>query len=123
MGVDVAARLTPVIFFQNLFFLQVSVADTFGSDSALWSLAYEFWFYILFPLGIFAFARRTQLGKRIVSATFLLAIAWFGRVYFILFPIWLLGALLAVLPTLRLRAGARLLAALVYVPIFFLGLS
>ena len=71
MSVNVAARLTPLIFVQNLFFLQVSVADTFGSDSALWSLAYEFWFYLLFPLGLFALARQTQPRKRIVSRSIL----------------------------------------------------
>jgi peptidoglycan/LPS O-acetylase OafA/YrhL len=118
MSVDVASRHTPIVFLQNIFFLQVSVAKPFGSDTALWSLAYEFWFYILFPLGLFTFARQTRMRPRILNAVLLVVIAWFGRVYLPLFPIWLAGALLAVMPTLPLRAAARWIATGLYVSFF-----
>ncbi len=39
---DVAQRLTMPIFLGNVFFLQEIVVPPFGSDSALWSLGYEF---------------------------------------------------------------------------------
>jgi peptidoglycan/LPS O-acetylase OafA/YrhL len=123
MSVDVAPRHTPTVFLQNLFFLQVAVAEPFGSDTALWSLAYEFWFYILFPLGLFTFARQTRPRARILFAALLLAIAWFGRVYLPLFPVWLAGALLAAISTPRLPSAARWIATLAYVPFFFLCAS
>jgi len=119
MSIDVASRLTPLIFLQNLFFLQVMVGPTFGSDTALWSLAYEFWFYILFPLGLFALSRRSKLPTRLVSAVLFLVIAWCAHAYLDLFPVWLAGTLLVMLPPLKLRAFVRVLVAALYVPFFF----
>ena len=123
MSVDVALRHTPTVFFQNLFFLQVALAEPFGSDTALWSLAYEFWFYILVPHGLFAFAHQTRFRPRMFYAALLLAVVWFGRAYLPLFPIWLAGALLAAMPPLRLPAGARWIATFIYIPVFFLCAS
>ena len=37
----------------NVFFLQTLRTPTFGSDRVLWSLAAEFWYYLLFPLVFF----------------------------------------------------------------------
>jgi peptidoglycan/LPS O-acetylase OafA/YrhL len=34
----------------NLLFLQTILVPVFGSNGPLWSLAYEFWYYVLFPL-------------------------------------------------------------------------
>jgi len=36
-------------FVGNVLFLQTILVDVFGSNGALWSLSYEFWYYILFP--------------------------------------------------------------------------
>lgn len=41
---------SPSTFGLNLLFLQTIVAPTFGTNGPLWSLANEFWYYILFPL-------------------------------------------------------------------------
>ncbi|OIN58790.1 acyltransferase family protein [Arsenicibacter rosenii] len=38
------------VFFGNMFFIQKILVPTFGTNSPLWSLAYEFWYYCLFPL-------------------------------------------------------------------------
>ena len=46
---SVALRSTVPVFFGNLFFLQSVVSPVFGSNGPLWSLSYEFWYYILFP--------------------------------------------------------------------------
>lgn len=37
-------------FFGNLLFLQQIFLPVFGSNDPLWSLAYEFWYYVMFPL-------------------------------------------------------------------------
>jgi peptidoglycan/LPS O-acetylase OafA/YrhL len=118
MGTAVASQLSPPIFLQNLFFLQGLTAPTFGSDAPLWSLANEFWYYLLFPLGLFALARRTPPRIRIPSAILFLLAAWFSHAVLAMFPLWLAGTLLAVLPTRSFPRAARVLATLVYLPIF-----
>lgn len=49
---NVSQALTPGIFAGNLLFVQGIFVATLGSNGALWSLANEFWYYILFPLCI-----------------------------------------------------------------------
>ena len=49
-------------FWGSLFFLQGIYTKPYGSDGPLWSLSYEFWFYILFPL-IALLAKRAPAGS------------------------------------------------------------
>lgn len=41
---------SPSTFFANTFFLQTIVSPVFGTNGPLWSLASEFWYYVLFPV-------------------------------------------------------------------------
>ena len=41
-------------FLGNLFFLQTVSVPYYGTNAPLWSLANEFWYYALFPLGLIA---------------------------------------------------------------------
>jgi peptidoglycan/LPS O-acetylase OafA/YrhL len=41
-------------FLVNAFFLQTIAGPPFGSNGPLWSLAYEWWYYILFPVALAA---------------------------------------------------------------------
>ena len=50
----------------NLFFLQTIFVPPFGSNAPLWSLSFEFWYYLLFPLCLFALSR----GNQVVSGRF-----------------------------------------------------
>jgi len=120
MQVDVAPNLGAKTFVENLLFLQGLVAHTFGSDGALWSLANEFWYYMLFPLGLLVFHRRSKLWERAVSSVLFLLIAYFlrGSVLW-MFPIWLAGTLLCVVPTLKVGRGVRIAACAVYLPLLF----
>lgn len=52
----------------NLFFLQGITVPVFGSNGPLWSLANEFWYYVLFPLIAFVALVRRHLGARIIAA-------------------------------------------------------
>ena len=44
------ADLHPSTFLGNAFFLQTISVNCFGTNGPLWSLANEFWYYLLFPL-------------------------------------------------------------------------
>ncbi len=46
----------PSSFLINLFFLQGIYGGAYGSNGPLWSLSYEWWFYILFGLSLTAVA-------------------------------------------------------------------
>lgn len=43
-------HLDAATFLANVAFLQTIVSPVFGSNGPLWSLAYEFWYYLLFPM-------------------------------------------------------------------------
>jgi peptidoglycan/LPS O-acetylase OafA/YrhL len=80
-------------FFGNLFFLQDILVKTFGSNPPLWSLANEFWYYIIFPLFLFSIKTKYTLLKRIFL--FLLAIGclvFVGKDISFYFLIWLMGS-------------------------------
>ena len=127
MTPDVRSVLTWPLWVSNALFLQVVRSRVFGSDGALWSLSYEFWYYILFPLGLFALRRKTRVMPRVICIVLFVAVLVFvGPAITGAFPIWLLGTLLALVPTpgdgfIR-RAGSRLriVAALMYVAVFLM---
>lgn len=64
----------PRTFFGNLLFLQGIRVPAFGSNGPLWSLANEFWYYLLFPLGLQAVLRGTTPVARIVAFGLVVAI-------------------------------------------------
>jgi peptidoglycan/LPS O-acetylase OafA/YrhL len=84
----------------NLLFLQKLVFPTFGSNGPLWSLAYEFWYYIWFPSPLLLVTRRKlSIG--------LLALG-LGALSFALvegFAVWMMGSALYYLDRRWLRAG------------------
>jgi len=90
---DVGASLTPAVFASNLFFRHaVAGAPPLGSNSPLWSLTYEFAYYLLFPLGLLAVWTRSRAGTRVACAVLAGAGAYyFGIRILVYFPIWLMG--------------------------------
>ncbi|HWJ74669.1 MAG TPA: acyltransferase [Kaistia sp.] len=102
----------------NVFFLQTTVVPTFGSNLALWSLANEFWYYLLFPLlfaplmGTIPLRRRLALFLCGIGVLTFLGFANFSIVW--LFSIWCMGALARVfpVPALTSRPIALVLAVL-----------
>jgi peptidoglycan/LPS O-acetylase OafA/YrhL len=118
---DAIANHTATIFLGNLAFLQTVLVPTFGSDSALWSLSFEFWYYMLFPLGLFVVLPKIPVRVRILCAVLFSGIAWFvGKDILLYFPVWLSGTLLALIPAPKFRVKGRIVACLLYVPVFFL---
>jgi peptidoglycan/LPS O-acetylase OafA/YrhL len=121
---NVSQLLSARLFFSNLFYLQGTYTTAYGSDGALWSLAFEFWYYILFPLGLLVFLRSVRWRVRLVWGGLFVAVAWFvGSAILWSFPIWLAGVLLHRTPRLRLLAhvarATRIVALLIYLPLFF----
>ncbi|HTA58926.1 MAG TPA: acyltransferase [Candidatus Baltobacteraceae bacterium] len=105
-------NLTPGNFLGNLFFLQTIFCDTFGSNAPLWSLANEFWYYVLFPVALAACLAWVRGSLRVAIPLACLAIfigALVGRGILIGFLIWLAGCGLVLLYT-RVQLRSRLAA-------------
>lgn len=87
----------------NLAFLQTIAVPTWGSNGPLWSLAYEFWFYIWFPALALLLIRR-----RFSMALASLVVAWFNPAIALGFMAWLTGyALLKLEPTIPEKPAPR----------------
>jgi peptidoglycan/LPS O-acetylase OafA/YrhL len=88
-GYSLAPLDTVSSFFGTLFFLQNIRTAVFGTLGPAWSLANEFWYYMIFPLGVLAFARRRS---SIAYGLLCIAILFFvGGEIISLFPTWLAG--------------------------------
>lgn len=101
LGPGIAAqRLGIETLFGNLFFLQTILCPTFGSNGPLWSLANEFWYYVLLPLGIAAWhsltIHRPLRALAFVGAAFAV-ITFIGPNIASGFLVWLAGATVAFL--------------------------
>ncbi|MGC8548861.1 MAG: acyltransferase family protein [Acidobacteriaceae bacterium] len=107
-------------FFGNLFFLQQTAGPTYGSDGPLWSLANEFWYYLLFPCALIALRRGVTWRRRLLHGLALVVmLVLLSRAIAVLFPVWLAGAALVFveLPEVPRRLRPVVMAA--YVPVFF----
>lgn len=114
------------VFIGNAAFLQTIYVPIYGSNGPLWSLAYEFWYYVMAPLvlSLVFFVRRPLLLT--MNICILGGVVWFlpeavlwGGV------IWLAGAATRVLmPSLArfILPHASLLALFSIIVIFFMTL-
>jgi peptidoglycan/LPS O-acetylase OafA/YrhL len=64
-------------FLGNLAFLQTVYVPIFGSNSPMWSLANEFWYYIVFPLAATIFFFRHDVVRGAISIVILIALVFF----------------------------------------------
>jgi peptidoglycan/LPS O-acetylase OafA/YrhL len=86
-----ATHLSPLEAVGNAAFLQGYWVHPFGTDGPLWTLAYEFWYYLLFPLLLVLVSSRRPaaiLGSFVAIAVCALAA---GPTAMALFPAWLVG--------------------------------
>ncbi len=92
----------------NVCFLQTIVVRTFGSNGPLWSLANEFWYYLMFPLGFAMCHRTTPVRGRLFFLVLLLAAGVFLPVGFLLAGLmWLAGYAAYVFSRSRIAKLAR----------------
>ncbi|WP_420383837.1 acyltransferase family protein [Novosphingobium sp.] len=95
----------------NIFFLQAIRVPTAGTNMALWSLAYEFWYYMAFPFIVMFFAKNSSILNRTLSLITVLAIFWLIRQYAsYLFIFWIAGAIVAILPDKKDFKYSRVIA-------------
>jgi peptidoglycan/LPS O-acetylase OafA/YrhL len=123
LATNVHLTFTPRVFIECLFFLQNLHAPNFGSNSVLWSLANEFWYYLTFPLLVLAFTRTQKPFFR--AACILALVAWsvFAGMHVVILAIpWLLGVLIAWLPKYTAPSWMRHLALLSAVTLFTAGM-
>jgi peptidoglycan/LPS O-acetylase OafA/YrhL len=97
--IEVLPRLSGSVLLGNVFFLQGILTPEFGSNVPLWSLSYEFWYYVLFPLIALTFPMGKLGRSTVLYAIATFVVLWFmGRAMSFYFLIWLLGAALNFLP-------------------------
>jgi peptidoglycan/LPS O-acetylase OafA/YrhL len=73
-----------VTFLGNLTFLQTVYVPTYGSNGPMWSLANEFWYYVVFPLTVWVGIARQAVQVRIAGLFLLLLLI-------MVIPMWLLS--------------------------------
>jgi peptidoglycan/LPS O-acetylase OafA/YrhL len=84
------SRLGAKVFLGNALYLQGLLVPCYGSNMALWSLSFEWWYYILFPVilltGKWTYTIATVLTAVAVYLSDFTIVGYFG--------IWLMGAAL-----------------------------
>ena len=87
------------VFLGNLFFLQTIAVPNLGSNGPLWSLSNEFWYYIMFPMGVLALRPNSSVSRRWLYLLGFSGIAVFvGYSIARLITVWLLGVGVNFLP-------------------------
>jgi peptidoglycan/LPS O-acetylase OafA/YrhL len=95
-GMNLEPTLTPLAFLGNVAFLQGLHVPIYGTNNPLWSLAYEAWYYLMFPAILTLVWRGQPARQRILGGLLLvLGVVVSGPNVLLLFPCWLLGALVA----------------------------
>ena len=106
-------------FLANLLSLQTILAPPLGSNSPLWSLAFEVWYYVVFAFAVSIFFAAKNFASRLVLAAATAAILIFllSTNYKIIafFPFWLLGVAVRLMPSpmIRSKSTAWIIVAMV----------
>jgi len=117
--VIVRHQLTLGNFVGNLFYLQTILCPQFGSNAPLWSLANEFWYYVLFPVALasgIAWAKKSVRSGALLTCLSLAVAIFVGREILLGFLVWLTGTTLVVAYSKWLFSEKRRL-------VLYLGLS
>lgn len=87
-------------FLANMFFMQTITSPMFGLNGPLWSLANEFWYYMLFPLLSIAIGLvdTRKVSFRALAFIFALIIAWcLPKDILYGFMVWIMGVVVYLL--------------------------
>ncbi|RUS45252.1 acyltransferase [Cohnella sp. AR92] len=100
-----ASLLTSKEFIGNLFFLQGVFVNHFGSNGPLWSLSFEFWYYILFPCMVLSISSKANSLKILYTLVVIALAFMLGEHILLYYLVWLLGFVLHLLPSSLTRKG------------------
>jgi peptidoglycan/LPS O-acetylase OafA/YrhL len=98
-----ANEFSALSFAGNLLGLQRVLLDDFGGNYALWSLANETWYYVLFPLLVVLFTARRTTSRIASGAALVVAVVLLPVEIILYFSIWLLGVAFS---RVRIECGA-----------------
>ncbi|MEB4781443.1 acyltransferase [Paenibacillus jamilae] len=110
----------------NIFFLQGVTVKAFGANTPMWSLAYEFFYYIIFAVIVFIIKTNNKFYK-IISMALIIALALFvGERMMMYFLIWALGGIIVLLPlkkftNIHIRNAATFTGVLLIILFLFLS--
>lgn len=94
LNLKISAAMDMPTFFGNLFMLQEIVTGVLGSNTPLWSLSYEWWYYCLFALLAASFMGKGGVGMRILCGVLACALAFALPSKILLWAaIWVMGML------------------------------
>jgi peptidoglycan/LPS O-acetylase OafA/YrhL len=96
-GNDITHHLSFRIFVGNLLQLQTITVTSLGSNGPLWSLANEWWYYVLFGLCMIAYRPRRLLTRLIAVGAIVAMVALLPLSISLWFVVWGIGAGIAVL--------------------------
>jgi peptidoglycan/LPS O-acetylase OafA/YrhL len=103
-GSDWLRLLIAGCFIQELWFWSASPP----TNAPLWSLSFEFWYYVLF--GIWVYGRHHRAGRWLLAVMLVVA----GPKILLLLPVWIMGAAAFYLgPRLRLSPGPAAVGLLI----------
>ena len=119
MGTNEHSARSLAAFFGNLFFLQGIRVPMLGTNGVLWSVADEFWYYMLFPLALLVFLPGRVVARALYCTAFLVACWFVGMPVLIGFSTWLLGTILLWWKPGEAGVTARWLVSGAYVLLFF----
>lgn len=88
---SITNEFSAVSFIGNLLGLQRVVLDDFGGNYALWSLANETWYYVMFPVLVLLFTARRAMSRAACGAALALAFVVLNSEILMYFVVWLLG--------------------------------
>lgn len=91
----------------NVIFLQTVAVPVFGSNGPLWSLAYEAWYYLLFPLMWLGFLSTLVLRRGILLLLSFFVFSAMTNEMRWLFLAWAMGALVQCVPVHYSVVGKR----------------
>jgi peptidoglycan/LPS O-acetylase OafA/YrhL len=97
LGNDIANHLSLEIFVGNLMQLQTIIVSSLGSNGPLWSLANEWWYYVLFGLCMIAYRSGRVLTRGVAGGAIVAMVMVLPLTISLWFVMWGLGAGLAVL--------------------------
>src|SRR5476649_338474 len=88
-------------FLVNLLFLQNIFGSSYGSNAPLWTLSFEWWFYVLFGLLVAAAAQASRWKAAMFAGSVAVIVAVLlveCESILLVFPLWILGAVLRFIP-------------------------